>query len=364
MTKDNKSNQQDSPYSWSCHLTMIPARPKNCSNIFWPVVEAGNKFNGNVTGLWKFRILHEENLLGYIHEDMVKNINWANTSFVVDSHNKEVHLYPDVPAHRSAATACQDQFVLLLETNRHRFPYLSQWKHVSGSLFPIACQGMDLAGVKMPAPMRGMFGIVTYGVHLNIFSQIKKSDAQHHIFGWVSTRSNITTFPGMLDQVVAGGMDDVNVLDPLMELRREAHEEAGLTLNLRTRYMERDGRVIGKVTGPYQIQFYDRKDHRSRNEEGHLEPGVRFVFDLEVDDTFIPKPNSEVIHKFVLKSVEEIKKDLINLRWKPNSGLAMLASLIRRGIITQQEASIGELLGGLQRPLPFPIATVSNMRER
>ena len=168
----------------------------------------------------------------------------------------------------------------------------------------------------------------------------------------------------MLDQVVAGGIDDVNVLDPLIELRREAHEEAGLTLNLRTRYMEKDGMVIGKVTGPYQIQFYDRKDHRSRNEEGHLEPGVRFVFDLEVDDTFTPEPNSEDIHRFLLKSVEEIKQDLTNLRWKPNSGLAMLASLIRRGIIAQQEASIGELLGGLQRPLPFPIVAVSNMRER
>lgn len=364
MTKDMKSNQQVSPSSWSYQVTMIPSRSRNCYSTFWPVVEAGNKFNGNVTGLWKFRILHEGPLLGYMHEDMVKSINWTNTSFVVDSRNKEVHLYPDVPAHRSAARVCQDQFILLLETNRHRFPYLSQWKQVSGSLFPIACHGMDLAGMKMPAPMRGMFGIVTYGVHLNIFSHMKDSDGHHRTFGWVSTRSSNTTFPEMLDQVVAGGIDDVNLLDPLMELRREAHEEAGLTLNLRTRSMERDGKVIGKVTGPYQIQFYDRKDHRSRNEEGHLEPGVRFVFDLEVDDTFTPEPNSEDIHTFDLKSAEDIKKDLINMRWKPNSGLAMLSSLIRRGIITQQEDSIGELLEGLQRPLPLPTIAVSNMRER
>ena len=363
MTRDKISSQITSPCNQTFPLTMLSTSSGNSCNTFWPVIGAANKFNEDVTGLWKFRILREKMHVGYMHEDMVKSINWANTSFVVDFHNKEIHLLPEVPAYGSAARACQEQFILLLEINRHRFHHLSQWKQVTGSLFPIACQGIDLAGVKMPAPMRGMFGIVTYGIHLNIYSQFKGTNGEPQPFAWVSKRSVTTTFPGMFDQVVAGGFEDASVLDPLIELQREAQEEAGLTLNLPTRHMEKNGTVIGTVTGPYLRSVYDRKDHRSRKEDGHLEPGVRFVFDLEADDTFIPEPNSEDIDSFILKSVEDIKKDLLNLRWKPNSGLAKLASLIRHGFINQREASIDELLGGLQRPLPFPIAAARNMTE-
>lgn len=318
------------------------------------VIKAGNKFTGDYASLWEFRILNNVGAVGYMRDSMVRAINWTNTAFVLYSSERLIHLNPVGFSSQDPKGHCERQFIVLLEMNRHRIASFIKWTPRPSSFFPIACQQINLRGTRMPAPMRVIFGIVTYGVHLNAYTTcVVGGQTQMHV--WVAERSQTTTFPGMMDQIVAGGVDHLMPLEPILELEREAKEEAGWDLNKATMTMLYNGKVIGTVIGPRRLTFYDQKDRRSGNEDGHLEPGVRFVFDVELDASFIPVPQcAQETRTFMLKSVDQVKTDLLTRRWKPNSGLAMLQSLIWKGHITAQEADVNLLLQGLHPALPLP----------
>lgn len=203
-------------------------------------------------------------------------------------------------------------------------------------------------------PLCGIFGIVTAGVHLNVYTVIDEGEVQRkHL--WVSRRSERVTFPGTYDQIVAGGMDMEDGYDPLLTLQREAWEEAGLAFDIETKTMSRNGSVVGTVTGPHRISFYDIKDELAGTEEGHLEPGVRYVFDLCVEPQFIPSVNSEeAIDHFELKPIEEVEADLIVGAWKSSSGLATLDFLVRTGFVAAKfTGSLESFAKSLQRELPL-----------
>ena len=324
-------------------------------HVFSEVIRYCNKFDGDITRLWEFWFLNNSRPVGYMPVEYVRSLDWTGTAFEISEENRVVHLNPKIRPGEDMVQVCISHFVLVCQNNKDKFwGSLGLWLTRPPDYHGIRWLDDSLDGFKIPAPLRGVFGIVTAGVHLNVYTVIDEVGAQKkHL--WVSRRSAAVTFPGTYDQIAAGSMDMEDGYDPLLSLRREAWEEAGLTFDIDTKTMSRNGTVIGTVTGPYRVSFYDIKDELAGTEEGHLEPGVRCVFDLRVEPEFIPAVNSaEAIDHFELKPIEEVEADLIVGAWKPSSALATLDFLVRTGFVAAKFAgSLEGVAKSLQRELPL-----------
>ncbi|PPQ90852.1 hypothetical protein CVT25_007387 [Psilocybe cyanescens] len=169
-----------------------------------------------------------------------------------------------------------------------------------------------------------LFGVVTYGVHLNIYDEVLQEDGQRSLRVWVPTRSfTKPTFPGMLDNTVAGGIPSgMPIFDSLV---KECMEEASIqpeAVKKYTRAMESCADLNAK-----------------RASTGWLQPEVEYVYDIlippGVDPTpFTPKPLDGEVESFEFVSHEELLKKLQAALFKPNCGLVILDLFIRLGYIT------------------------------
>ncbi|KJZ73489.1 hypothetical protein HIM_07045 [Hirsutella minnesotensis 3608] len=332
---------------------MVPKR-RHARPSFYEVIRQCNKFDRDIGSLWEFCLLDNTRPVGYMLPEFVKNMAWDGTGFRVDKSKRRVHLAVTIGHDDDIVDVCREEFVALCEKNAAVVGGLRKWLGKKSDFHPIRGLDSHLAGLEMPSPLRGVFGIVTSGVHMNVFTMRKvKGRPKMHI--WVSKRSENVTYAGKLDQIVAGAMDPVDGLDPLRTLRREALEEARLSIDPTSRKVAANGAPVGTVEPGRRISFYDRKDPAAGAEQGQLEPGVRFTFDLEVDASFTPQPGEpEAVANFILKTVDEVKRDLVRAEWKPNCGLVMLDFLLRKGHIRPEDDELyGLLRQGLHRELPF-----------
>jgi hypothetical protein len=152
------------------------------------------------------------------------------------------------------------------------------------------------------------FGTLAAGVHLNGFVRTRQG-----LELWLARRSRTkTTFPGHLDNVVAGGqsMD----LDATATLRKECGEEADLPEALADR-------AIAAATIRYLQQ-----DGRS------LKPDTLQCFDLELPADFTPRPCDGEVEGFERWPLADVVASLAgDDLWKPNSALVVLDFLLRHG---------------------------------
>jgi 8-oxo-dGTP pyrophosphatase MutT (NUDIX family) len=319
---------------------------------FYDVIRRCNKFEEKESAaMWEFVVLDNSVPVGYMLPEHVAKMRWDNTSFNVSKSKRRIHLDPVIKPGDNAVDVCRREFISLCEENADNLNgCFKKWLKKRSDFHPIRGLDAKLAGLVIASPARGIFGIVTTGVHMNMFTM---KSGEIHV--WVSRRSQNVTYAGKLDQLVAGAMDPVDHMDPLMTLKREAMEEAGLVVDIHTKAVTWKGVYAGTVTAESLISFYDQKDHIAGSEEGHIEPGIRYTFDLEVGPDFVPYPEEpESIDGFALKPVEEVKRDLKNAEWKPNCGLVMLDFLLRKGEIKEgEDENFGLLRRGLHRKLPF-----------
>ncbi|OAA77984.1 NUDIX hydrolase domain protein [Akanthomyces lecanii RCEF 1005] len=285
---------------------------------FDKVVEACNKFDGDLSTTWKFYMLDNSRPVGFMREEFANNIQWGIAAFKVNKEAKTIHLVPTLVPGEDATERCQEEFTKLCGINKTRFVDLEKWLNT--------------------------------GVHLNVYTVIGQ---QRHM--WVSQRSMNSTYPGMLDQTVAGGMDYTDDYNPWATLEHEASEEAKLVLDKATEKMTYKGVEVGLVRGPFRMTLYDKKDKNAGGNEGTLEPSVCFVFDMEVPADFVMVPGED--QSFQLKSMKEVVDQLGAGQWKPNSGLATLESLLRNSyIVDGGDGMMVELQKKLQRELPMRTA--------
>ncbi|KAL0945968.1 hypothetical protein HGRIS_012246 [Hohenbuehelia grisea] len=170
-----------------------------------------------------------------------------------------------------------------------------------------------------------LFGVVTYGVHLSLFQSAKESlDATGpppvHI--WVPTRAmSKQTFPGMLDNSVAGGIPSgMGIFDSLV---KECMEEASLPEDL----VKRHARAVGAIS-----YFY-------RTSAGWLQPEIEYVYDMSMPPDadlglFTPKPLDGEVESFEFLSEESVLTALRAGKFKPNCGLVLIDLLMRLGHVT------------------------------
>ena len=154
------------------------------------------------------------------------------------------------------------------------------------------------------------FGVIGQGVHLN--GLVRRDDGLHV---WVGVRArDKAVAPGELDNLVAGGIPAG--LDALETLVKEAAEEASLPADLV---------AAARPTG--------RISYILANEEG-LRRDVLHVFDMDLPESFTPRPNDDEVERFELWPAARLLEAVRETEGvKFNVNLVLIDLFLREGLI-------------------------------
>jgi isopentenyldiphosphate isomerase len=170
------------------------------------------------------------------------------------------------------------------------------------------------------------FGVRAYGVHMNGF--VRRADGLHL---WVARRArDKPTYPGMLDNTVAGGQPiGISLVDNLI---KECKEEASIPKSLAQR-----AHAVGAIT--YCVEATDG-----------LKPDVQFCFDLEMPDDFVPTNSDGEIEDFFLWPIAKVAEVVRDTReFKFNCNLVIIDFLMRQGVIPPDHPDYVAICQGLRR---------------
>jgi isopentenyldiphosphate isomerase len=169
------------------------------------------------------------------------------------------------------------------------------------------------------------FGIRAYGVHMNGY--VRKADGIHM---WIGRRAKGKhTYPGMLDNTVAGGQPmGIGLLDNLV---KECQEEAAIPEALARRAMP-----VGAIT--YCMEADDG-----------LKPDVQFCYDLELPPDFVPRNTDGEIDDFMLWPVDKVASVVRDTtEFKFNCNLVVIDFLVRHGLIPPDHPDYLDIVRGLR----------------
>lgn len=195
--------------------------------------------------------------------------------------------------------------------------------------------------------MAGLFGIITYGIHINGYLFDKDTN---ELKMWIPRRSATKpTWPSMLDNVVAGGLSyPYSIYETAL---KESSEEA----NLSPQFINDNIKSTGVLS--YFHYPKDIKTDTFVDESSFLVGEVEYIFDIQFpnDNSIVPKPNDDEVENFNLLTLQDVIDNLQKLNFKPNCGLVTLDFLIRHGYITpENEPNYFQIVNAMHRTLPFP----------
>jgi len=216
------------------------------------------------------------------------------------------------------------------------FGVLSGWRN---ELYPIYGPGRELL-LNIERSASPLFGVVTYGVHMTAY--VNTSEGMKI---WAPKRSDTKqTYPGMMDNTVAGGLATGE--KPSECIVREAQEEASLPEDV-----VRSAKPCGALT------YFHVRDERAGGETGLCQPECQYIYDLELPEDVVPKPEDGEAVDFQLLSVKEVQDAMAAGKFKPNCALLLVEFFVRHGILTpENEPDYIEIVSRLHRKLEFPTA--------
>ncbi|EHK15806.1 uncharacterized protein TRIVIDRAFT_184268 [Trichoderma virens Gv29-8] len=291
-----------------------------------------------------FKLLWEDEdgqyAIGYVPDWVINELSEApqdiRGDMVLNTSDRTVVLFktPQTEEERTRAVARLTSYW----REKGTFKTLKGWRD---ELWPVyARKGELLFSVERAA--MGLFGTARYGVHMVAY--IEHPSAPHGIKIWVPKRaSNKSTFPGMLDNTVAGGL--MTGEDPFECIIREADEEASLP----------DPLVRGTAEWVGNVTYIYITEAKHVGEDGYIYPECQWVYDLKLPVDVVPRPKDGEVEEFLLCDVDEIKRDLRAGKFKPNCALVMIDFFIRHGILTEaNEPDLAAIKARMHRDLPFP----------
>ncbi|KAG7021837.1 Nudix hydrolase 20, chloroplastic, partial [Cucurbita argyrosperma subsp. argyrosperma] len=149
-------------------------------------------------------------------------------------------------------------------------------------------------------------------------------------FLWIAKRSQMKqTFPGMLDELVAGGLPEgVSCEENLM---KECEEEAGIPRS-----------ISNKAIPVGAVSYSDIKDYSYKRD-------VLFCYDLKLPESFIPKNQDGEVEGFRLLPVTNVANVIRRTQlFKHNCALVIIDFLFRHGYIKPESLGYLELLQSLK----------------
>jgi 8-oxo-dGTP pyrophosphatase MutT (NUDIX family) len=182
--------------------------------------------------------------------------------------------------------------------------------------------------LKMERAGAPLFGVASYGVHVNGFVRGRSGGLSM----WVGRRSPTKpNYPDMLDNLCAGAVPFG--LSARETLIKEAHEEASIP------------EAVAKTARPIGAIRYCCEG------DGGLRPDVLFAYDLELPADFTPVPGDGEIAEYMLWPIEDVAARVRDsFDFKFNCNLVIIDFLIRHGLIAADEPDFLALVEGLHRP--------------
>ncbi len=196
-----------------------------------------------------------------------------------------------------------------------------------GEMYPVMRQWGEAPLLQIERATCPWLGVRSWGVHVNGY--VRKSDGIHM---WVARRArDKPTYPGMLDNMVAGGQPiGIGLTENVV---KECAEEADIPAGLAAR-----ARPVGSIAYCHQC------------EEG-LKPDQQFCYDLELPAVFTPRNTDGEVEAFELwpiaRVIETVRE---SFAFKFNCSLVIIDFLLRHGLIdADNEPDYVQLCRGLGR---------------
>ena len=253
---------------------------------------------------------------GWVKPGFARRLRAFPDTFAVDE--ESVRTVPALNDFESRTAAVERVLRALSEAGT-----MGRWRDEA---YPV---GATLAGPHLMLMDRSaipFFGIRAFGVHVNGYVR----DGSR-ILMWVARRArDKATYPGMLDNFVAGGQPaGIGLMDNVI---KEAGEEAGVPAELAA-----TASPVGAVSYCQEIA------------DG-LKPDVLYCYDLELPAAFEPEPLDGEIEEFYLWPVERVMETVAETaEFKFNCNLVCIDFFVRHGLIAPESADYLEILRGLRR---------------
>ena len=255
-------------------------------------------------------------LAGWMKPTLVKALKSWPEVFVVS--DEQVRLHPRLEGFEQRTQA-------LAQVNRALVD-AGVIDHLHGELYPIKSAFHVKPLLLIDRACAPYFGIRAWGQHLNGYV---RRDGE--IWMWIGKRSEQKrTFPGKLDNLVAGGLP--HGLGLKENLIKECREEASIPPALCERIVS-TGAISYCVETP----------------QG-LKPDVMFCYDLELPESFTPIcQDGEVAEFFLwpLQKVADIVRDTTD--FKRNCNLTIIDFLLRHGFLKSDHPDYLALFTGLRQ---------------
>ncbi len=195
-----------------------------------------------------------------------------------------------------------------------------------GEMYPVTTALAAEPMLQMERAAIPLFGVRAYGVHVNGFVR-----GGGGLGMWIARRSRTkATYPGMLDNFVAGGQPiGIGLKENVV---KEAGEEAGVPPGLAA-----NAAAVGAVT--YCMETDDG-----------LKPDVLFAYDLELPPGFEPRSIDGEIDEFTLWPVERVMEvTRETAEFKFNCNLINIDFFIRHGFLGPDDPAYLDIVAGLHR---------------
>ena len=291
---------------------------------------------------YEFWLHDSSTYVGWLHPWVVKAIPWGEKNWIIDHDAKKIRPLLSNITEPEQIVAAQNKIIsdtLAAARQDKTFKVLRGWRD---ELYPI--YGSPSGTVSIERAGSGLFGILTFGVHLTAYVE-----GGNGLQIWVPRRAkDKKTYPGMLDNTVAGGMAFGE--EALESIIREAIEEASFPEDMVRRGIKAAGLV----------SYFYIQDPREGEKSGLLQPSIRYVFDLKVDANVVPVPGDSEVEEFTLWPLDDLKKAVAEGQFRPSSTLVLLDFFIRHNILTaENESDFVEICSRIHRKLPFQVSATA-----
>ncbi|CBI28108.3 unnamed protein product, partial [Vitis vinifera] len=259
----------------------------------------------------------EDQTVGYIHKGFFDDhLKRFSNVFIFTQDNSHIMLHPVLRTPNERTRAVGDVVKCLGE---ELIPGIRK------ELYPVASLFGAPVFFLLERAAAPYFGIKAYGIQMNGYTE---RNGQKYL--WIGKRSQVkTTYPGMLDHLVSGGLP--HGIACMENVMKECEEEAGIP-----RSMSKEAVPVGAVS------YGDIDGYRYKRD-------VLFCYDLKLPDDFIPKNQDGEVESFRLIPVSQVA-DVVRRThfFKSNCSLVIIDFLFRHGYIGPDSLGYLELLQSLR----------------
>lgn len=242
-------------------------------------------------------------ILGYCKESFAKTLCEYQDTFHIDGKSLKLKASIENMDLKGKTDAVQSVNLQLRDRG-----LLKGWRN---EMLPVAEKYGDEPILLLERAASVYYGTKAYGVHIVGYERDLDGTIKYL---WVGRRSrNKSTYPGMLDHIVAGGLPHgVSLMENVI---KECEEEASIPLD-----------IAGKA------EFVGVLSYTGLDENDNLKRDALFCYDLEIPRDFTPIPLDGEVEYFEKRSLEWVLDKLIHEsddEYKPNCNLVLIDFFIR-----------------------------------